>query len=222
MRSATAAIVGIFVVGIAGADSASCPPPARDPNLRVTCAELEEHSQSKPSEVWDGSKTAVRTPIEEAARVGDLDTVRSLLSAPATTPQIRADAAVAAIAFGRTEILRALLDAGVSPDSRSSSGGPLVIQASVSGNVEALRLLFERGADLRARMPRKTDDALIFAVVGHQREVIRFLVETGIDWNASISQNGKTPRQLADILHDACTLELLQLSTEKVGKNAQQ
>jgi ankyrin repeat protein len=133
---------------------------------------------------------------------------------------MRADAAVAAIAFGRTEILRALLDAGVSPDSRSTSGGPLVIQASTSGNVEALRLLFERGADLRARMPGKTDDALIFAVLGHQREVIRFLVGTGTDWTASISQKGKTPLQLAEMLHDTCALELLQPTTNETSENA--
>lgn len=224
IRIAAIAVVGVLVANAnaqsGSADHARCPPPAKDPNLRITCADLGEPGRTKPPETADGIDTTWRTPIELAARAGELDTLRSLLFAPETTPQMRADAAMTAISFGRTEILRALLDAGVSPDSRDSNGGPLVIQASVSGNVEALRLLFERGADLRARMPGKTDDALVFAVVLHQREVIRFLVGSGIDWSASISQSGKSPRQLAELLHDSCALELLQVSTKEVGKNA--
>jgi ankyrin repeat protein len=50
--------------------------------------------------------------------------------------------------LGRTEVVRALLDAGVPVDSRGWSNFTPLDQAAMHGRVETVRLLIERGADL--------------------------------------------------------------------------
>lgn len=49
---------------------------------------------------------------------------------------------------GRTELVRALLDAGLAVDSRGWSNFTPLDQAAMHGWVETVRLLIERGADL--------------------------------------------------------------------------
>lgn len=51
--------------------------------------------------------------------------------------------------FGRTDVLRALLDTGMSVDTRGWSNFTPLDQAAMHGRTETVRLLIERGADLR-------------------------------------------------------------------------
>jgi hypothetical protein len=51
--------------------------------------------------------------------------------------------------LGRTEVVRALLDAGVPVDSRGWSNFTPLEQAAMHGRIDTVRLLIERGADLQ-------------------------------------------------------------------------
>ncbi|WP_233159145.1 ankyrin repeat domain-containing protein [Pseudonocardia sp. MH-G8] len=53
--------------------------------------------------------------------------------------------------LGRTEVVRALLDAGAAVDTRGWSGFTPLDQAAMHGRTEVVRLLVERGADLADR-----------------------------------------------------------------------
>jgi ankyrin repeat protein len=50
--------------------------------------------------------------------------------------------------LGRTDVLRALLDAGMDVDTRGWSNFTPLDQAAMHGRTETVRLLIERGADL--------------------------------------------------------------------------
>ena len=60
---------------------------------------------------------------------------------------------------------------------------PLLVAASFPRTVAVLRLLLERGADLRAQ-DRAGATALALAVRSADVDVVRFLVERGLDPNA--------------------------------------
>jgi ankyrin repeat protein len=50
--------------------------------------------------------------------------------------------------LGHTDVVRALLDAGLSVDTRGWSGFTPLAQAAMHGRTETVRLLVERGADV--------------------------------------------------------------------------
>src|SRR5690606_40789132 len=58
-----------------------------------------------------------------------------------------------------------------------------------SGNVEAARLLIERGADVNAREAWRNQSAVIWAAAQKQPEMIRLLLEHGADPNARSAVN---------------------------------
>ena len=74
-----------------------------------------------------------------------------------------------------------LLDRGAAVDARSETGRTaLLVAASYPGTVDLLRLLLARGADLRAQ-DRAGTTALALAVRSADVDVVRFLVERGLD-----------------------------------------
>ena len=80
--------------------------------------------------------------------------------------------------------VRLLLDHGANVNARSASERtPLIVAASFPRSVDLLRLLLDRGADLRAK-DRAGADALSLAVRSADVDVVRFLVEKGLDPNA--------------------------------------
>jgi len=80
--------------------------------------------------------------------------------------------------------VRLLLARGANVNARSDTGRTaLLVAASYPGTVDMLRLLVERGADLRAQ-DRGGATALALAVRSADIEVVRFLVERGLDPNA--------------------------------------
>ncbi len=79
---------------------------------------------------------------------------------------------------------QSLLDHGAAVDARSESGRTaLLVAASYPGTVDLLQLLLARGADLRAQ-DRAGTTALALAVRSADVDVVRFLVERGLDANA--------------------------------------
>jgi ankyrin repeat protein len=78
--------------------------------------------------------------------------------------------------------VRLLLDRGANVNARSSNLGrtPLLIAAGAPGSVDLLALLLARGADLRAKDAAGLS-ALAIAMQSADVEVVRFLVEKGLD-----------------------------------------
>src|SRR5262245_30452634 len=82
------------------------------------------------------------------------------------------------------EKVRRLVAAGANVNARSASDRtPLLVAASYPRTVEVLKLLLERGADLRAQ-DRGGATALALAIRSADVEVVRFLVDKGLDPNA--------------------------------------
>ncbi|WP_020497368.1 ankyrin repeat domain-containing protein [Sciscionella marina] len=131
-----------------------------------------------PWDRWDIG----RRPLALAARCGHLDGYELLRAHGASAELDEVDAAVLAIAEGRSvrlpdavppalgmaeedygwilgqfalldrvEVVRALLDTGLSVDSRGWSGFTPIDQAAMHGRADMVRLLIERGADLTDR-----------------------------------------------------------------------
>jgi len=87
-------------------------------------------------------------------------------------------------AVPNVEKARLLLAKGANVNARSETERTaLLVAASYPGTVELLRLLLDRGADLRAQ-DRAGATALSLAVRSADVDVVRFLVERGLDPNA--------------------------------------
>jgi ankyrin repeat protein len=92
-----------------------------------------------------------RLDLEGAAGVGRLDIVETFfdeqgsLRPPATVEQMKSAFAMAC-QFGRSDIVRYLLDRGVRPDDTLGLGETGLHWAAYSGHADAVRLLLERGA----------------------------------------------------------------------------
>jgi len=127
-------------------------------------------------------------PIHDAARSGDVETVRHLLEDgipvdqfDTTDPYGRVTTALyQATKAGRVEVVELLLDAGADPTLRASNPRsvhhPLQVAAQF-GRTEILQLFLQRGADPNA--PGKESTALHMASVSQHPEIVRILLAAG-------------------------------------------
>jgi ankyrin repeat protein len=120
-----------------------------------------------------------------AALFADARTVEILLKHGADPNRADASGATALMwAVPDAEKVRLLLAHGANVNARSESERtPLLVAAAYPGPVDVLRLLLAGGADLRAQ-DRAGTTALALAVRSADVEVVRFLVEKGLDPNA--------------------------------------
>jgi len=89
----------------------------------------------------------------ESVKVGDLTTVRDLLSrrAPVDAADRRGLTPLMwAAASGNTEVVRLLLDGGAAVDRRASDGSTALMLASANGFIDIVRALVLKGADVTA------------------------------------------------------------------------
>src|SRR5262249_47693617 len=107
--------------------------------------------------------------------------------------------------------VRLLLTRGVNVNAQSETGRTaLLVAASYPGTIELLRLLLDRGADLRAQ-DRGGATALSLAVRSGDSEVVRFLVDQGLDPNAlNLAAQGT-----AFARHDLPTVDYLMTTIAK-------
>lgn len=101
-----------------------------------------------------------------------------------------------AIRNGDTAYLKSNLTAG-NLETQDRRGATLLMHAAAFGNLETLKLLLDKGANVNAR---NTFDASALLWSARDPEKARLLVERGADVNAR-SRQGRTPLMLASLLH---------------------
>lgn len=139
-------------------------------------------------------------PVADAARAGDLDTVRALLKKGEDVNAAMGDGMTAlhwAARRGDAEMVRMLLYAGANPKATTRLGGytPLVLASQV-GSADVIELLLSAGADAKVATTNGTT-ALMFAAMSGNADAVKLLLEAGADPNATENVRGETALMFA-------------------------
>ena len=122
--------------------------------------------------------------LVEAAKVGDLAGVQSLLEAdPAVVNQSGPDGSTAlhwAVNQDHLGMVEVLLNAGSDAQARNRYGFPPIALAAMNGNADVLTLLIHAGADPRATVPGG-ESAIMTAARTGDPDAIRVLLVAGAD-----------------------------------------
>jgi ankyrin repeat protein len=138
------------------------------------------------------------TALMNAVTRGHVEIVKALLAAKADVSlrsRFDFNAFTSAVAAGNEEISGMLLDAGAKIDDGASGLTPLAFAVS-SGNVDMIRFLAKRGADVNHGAKSGEQTALISAILGAQIESVKTLIALKADVNAKM-KDGTTPLKLA-------------------------
>jgi Tol biopolymer transport system component/ankyrin repeat protein len=127
--------------------------------------------------------------------------------APRRTTASDFNALAAAVASGRLDPLRRLLDRGANPNATADSDRSALMEAAQFGSPAMVRLLLDRGASSAARA-RGGRTALWWAINGHRPENVAALLEKGAG-SETRDDEGRTPLMLACDLNDAALVRLL-------------
>ena len=147
------------------------------------------------------------TPLVDAVRHGDVQSVRALLKTGADVNQPEGDGATPLhwAAHGDSiELVRLLLSAGASAQAANDLGTTPLHLAAANGNVATLRLLLEKRADANAAASGVTP--LMEASRSGSVDAVRLLLAHGAQVNARETARGQTAlmwavsRQHADIV----------------------
>ena len=165
---------------------------------------------------WDGDAEIVTTLLEAGAKInaratdtgetplinavsrGHMEVIGILLKAGAdVAPKNRFDfnAFTIAVAAGKQDVAGLLLDAGAKVEEGASGLTPLQFAASV-GNVDMIRFLAKRGANVNRGAKSGGQTALLSAIYGAHPEAVQALIELKADVNAK-TKDGDTPLSAA-------------------------
>jgi ankyrin repeat protein len=181
-------LIALFVAGIAASSDSRAVARQAAPAADVIFRAVERGASSEIERSLTGgaSPDAVNAggvPLVMAATLfATADTVELVLKRGADANRTDPAGATALMwAVPNLDKVRALLAHGANVNARSKTGRtPLLVAASYPGTVNVLRLLLERGADLRAQ-DQTGQTALSLAVRSADIEVVRFLVDRGLD-----------------------------------------
>jgi ankyrin repeat protein len=116
-------------------------------------------------------------------------------------------------------IVEALVKAGANPNATLPSGQTMIMTASLTGSVGAVRALVANGANVNARETAKGQTALMWAASEGHRDVVRMLLDSGADPSAhSMSQS--TPLFFAARVGGVETARLLLAAGADVNARA--
>lgn len=152
------------------------------------------------------------TPLHYAAALGYVDTVRILINFRANLLALDHKGHIPmhlAAAAGHLKVVQHFLSENVPYDYQSPrTGGNTLYYAALSGNIQLVKLLIEKGSDISYRCDG-SQIALHSAACGGHLECVKFLVEQGA--NVTIEDDlGQTPlHKAAKFGHTEC-VEFLQ------------
>lgn len=154
------------------------------------------------------------TALMEAAKHGHLDTVKLLLDRGAdinAKNQLGRSALMCAASLGHADVVVVLLDEGAYVNSTDKHSDTALTQAT--GQIDAVKVLLERGADASWRNLVGTSALMRAAKYGHEK-VFRLLIAHGADVDAQ-NVNGSTSLMRASSYgNPAIVQELLQVGAK--------
>jgi ankyrin repeat protein len=154
---------------------------------------------------WEGDALAVSQLLAAGA-----DPNASVPAPDASGEVVQTTAMYQAVAYGRLEAARLLLDAGADPDRTAGDGAIPLMVAAANGQLEVLRLLLARGAVVDAAHPHVGCTALHYACFGNHVECAEALVLAGCDTGLQDNE-GKTGRELAERKGHTALVERLRV-----------
>lgn len=168
------------------ASMSGLPPPTTPPP-----SSSQQSIFSRPGRgIWDRLPPGW-TILHGAAYNNNIEGVREILSS-GTNPNCKTeddglDPLCVAVAQGFKEITRMLLDAGADINSTTSGGSTALREASRMNDVEAVKILIERGADLDLVTSELHDGPLVIAAAKGHSDIVGLLLSTGANTNAQQS-----------------------------------
>ncbi len=121
---------------------------------------------------------------------------------------------VKAIEEENVDVVELFIEGGMSPNVTTANGSPLPTAAAI-GNLEIVKLLVEKGADVNIKSKDKGDLTPLFAaILGNGKEkqdTIKLLLEKGADVNARFISKGfeATPLMMAAAQKDTEIVRLI-------------
>jgi ankyrin repeat protein len=139
--------------------------------------------------------------IFELVIYGDIESVKRRLNAlPSLVMEsdgIRETALTKAVRTQQLEIARVLLDFGALPNHCGVDEIPMLVEAALTGNMDMIALLLERGAEINGRDPTHLQEQVLHAIVRKGNiEMIPKLLALGADVNGR-NTLGETPLHIA-------------------------
>lgn len=119
---------------------------------------------------------------------------------------------------GNVEIIKILIAKGIKVDSEDKYGYTPVMCAAEYGKLEALKVLVENGANIKA-VSNKNENLLHFALSDPNKiniEMVKYLVEQGVDVNL-IADSGKIPLEMAAGRQDV--MDILKSASSQLPAN---
>ena len=126
------------------------------------------------------------TPLMYAAAAGSLDAIKLLIGKGADV-NAQSEAGATALIWSATDLakVRLLLEHGANPNAATKRGRTALLVAAMSDHsAEIVKLLIEKGADLKAVDFLRTTP-LRAAVLGNDMRTIKLLIDAGVDVNAA-------------------------------------
>ena len=158
---------------------------------------------------WQAAGAA--SPVADAASVGDLDRVHSLIGGghDVNAPQPDGSTALLWAAYeSHPEMVAALAEAGADPDAANEFGVTPLLQASRIGDAAVIRTLLDAGADISLTSPNG-ETALMAAARSGSADAVALLLERGSDPNAVESYWEQTALMWAAVEGHAAVVDLL-------------